>query len=109
MSLPREISVTELAAWRADSSRPAPLLLDVRNHWEFDLVALPDSTLVPLDELEAQASELPRDRPIACLCHHGVRSLNAALYLAELGFEATSVRGGIDAWSLQVDARVARY
>jgi rhodanese-related sulfurtransferase len=109
MPLPREISVTELASWRADAARPAPLLLDVRNHWEFDLVALRDSTLLPLDELEAQASELPRDRPIACLCHHGVRSLNAALFLRELGFDATSVRGGIDAWSLQVDASVTRY
>ncbi len=110
-TLPREITVAELAAWRADASRAAPLLLDVRNEDEFEVCRLDDATLIPLPELEARVAELEpfRGRPIACLCHHGVRSLGASSYLRQLGFEATSVAGGIEAWSVEIDPRVPRY
>jgi rhodanese-related sulfurtransferase len=109
--LPREITVDEFAAWRADAHRPQPLLLDVRHGWEFDLARLPESTLLPLPELEERLDELTpfKGTPVVCLCHHGVRSLNASQYLKLLGFDATSVQGGIDAWSLVVDPRVPRY
>ncbi len=109
--LPREITVDDFAAWRADPGRAQPLLLDVRNGWEFDLAHLPGSTLLPLPELEERLDELApfKSTPIVCLCHHGVRSLNASQYLKMLGFDATSVHGGLDAWSLQVDPAVPRY
>jgi rhodanese-related sulfurtransferase len=97
---------------QAQSARP--LLLDVREPWEvqtasvtpdeFDLVA------IPMNEIPARLAELPQDRPIACLCHHGARSQRVAAFLAQNGFaEVANVAGGIDAWSLQHDTSVPRY
>jgi rhodanese-related sulfurtransferase len=87
------------------------VLLDVRHDWEFAICKLPGSTLVPLPELEDRLDELEplRPSPVVCLCHHGVRSLNASEFLRALGFDATSVRGGIDAWSQLVDPALPRY
>lgn len=109
--LPREITVQDLAAWRADPARAPPVVLDVRHEWEFAIARLTGSTLVPLPELEDRLDELEplRASAVVCLCHHGVRSLNASEFLRALGFDATSVRGGIDAWSQVVDPAVPRY
>jgi rhodanese-related sulfurtransferase len=109
--LPREISVADFAAWRADPTRPPPVLLDVRNEDEFDFSRLEGAVLIPLHELEARTDELEpfRQQPVACLCHHGVRSLAAAAFLRSLGFDATSIAGGIEAWSVDIDPRVPRY
>uniref|UniRef100_UPI00359FA028 rhodanese-like domain-containing protein n=1 Tax=Neisseria dentiae TaxID=194197 RepID=UPI00359FA028 len=52
----------------------------------------------------------PDEGPIVVYCHHGVRSLHTAMYLADAGFdELYNLQGGIDAWSLQVDPAVPRY
>ncbi|NVI99834.1 hypothetical protein HV824_17130 [Myxococcus sp. AM009] len=90
-------------------SRPA--LLDVRFASENAWVALPDSLLIPLPELEERAEELKplRGRPVVVYCHHGVRSLDGAAYLMSLGIDAVSLRGGIDLYSRQVDPRLPRY
>ena len=111
MSLPREISVAELAAWLADSSRPAPVLLDVRRDDEYAIAKLAGSVLVPLHELEERRDELQAfvGRPVVVYCHHGVRSLSGAGFARTLGLDATSLRGGIDAWSLDVDPKTPRY
>jgi rhodanese-related sulfurtransferase len=106
----REIDVRELAERIAGGEKP--LLVDVRQPWEHDLSHLPDDVLVPLGELPARAGEI-RPRPgqlVVCYCHHGVRSLQAVLVLAAAGIDgAVSLRGGIDAWSTQVDPAVPRY
>ena len=53
---------------------------------------------------------LPKDAPIAFLCHHGGRSAQAAMYFAQQGFaDVYNVVGGIDAWSIEVDGAVPRY
>jgi rhodanese-related sulfurtransferase len=52
----------------------------------------------------------PKDTHIITVCHHGMRSLNAAEFLRSKGFENTqSMRGGIDAWSMLVDHGIPRY
>ena len=84
-------------------------LLDVREAWEVETAALPGATVIPLGELPARLGELDRDRPVIAVCHHGVRSLRAAEGLADAGFEAASVSGGIDAWSRDVDPSIPRY
>ena len=68
-------------------------------------------TLIPLAELPARAAEVepPDGALVVAYCHHGIRSLNAAALLAQAGIEAVSLAGGIDLWSLQVDAKVPRY
>lgn len=111
MPLPREISVTELKTWLDDGARAAPVLLDVRNHDEWQWVRLAGAVFVPLGELEERHEELSehKARPIVVYCHHGIRSLYGAEYLRDLGYDATSLRGGIDAWSLHVDPSLQRY
>src|SRR5581483_5994641 len=87
-------------------------LLDVRQPWENETAALPDSVLVPLNELAARADEV-RPEPGALLvvyCHHGMRSQSAAALLERLGrANVASLAGGIDAWSVEVDPTVPRY
>jgi len=106
----REISVQDLAERVAKGEKP--FLLDVRQKWEHDLARLPGSFLVPLDELAARTEDLEaeKDQLVVCYCHHGVRSLHAALILGAAGFkDAVSLRGGIDAWSQLIDPAVPRY
>ena len=86
-----------------------PLLLDVREPWEHELAALPDSTLVPLGQLPAALDALPRDRETIVYCHHGIRSQDALRQLLAAGIPARHLAGGIDAWSREVDPAVARY
>lgn len=85
-------------------------LLDVRLPDEIATASVPGAVMIPLHELPHRFAELPRDRPLVAICHHGVRSQNAARFLERNGFgEVLSLAGGIDAWSLQVDATVPRY
>jgi len=104
-----EIHVQQLAA-RLHAGE-AVFLLDVRQPWEHQTAALPDSHLIPLDQLPGRASELevPADALLVVYCHHGIRSQSAAALLQRLGHEAVSLAGGIDAWSLLVDPSVPRY
>lgn len=88
-------------------------IIDVREQWEFQTAAIPGSNLVPmgsvpnrLQELEAQADQ----SPLLVICHHGVRSLNVVQWLRHQGLEnCTSLIGGIDQWSRDIDATVPRY
>jgi rhodanese-related sulfurtransferase len=96
-------------------SGPArPLLLDVREDWEFDIAAIRIdgwTTLhIPMGELPDRLAELDRSQPVICICHHGVRSAQVVAFLAHHGFEAVyNLAGGIDAWSVQADPQVPRY
>lgn len=111
MPAPKEITVAELAKWLADPGRPAPVLIDVRRPDEHAYAALPGSQLIPLYELEERLDELEplKAEHLVVYCHHGIRSMSARMVLAGHGFEASSLRGGIDAWSLSIDPKVPRY
>ena len=88
----------------------APVLLDVREPGELEIARLDGVVHIPLGELTARQGELDPDAEIVCICHHGVRSHHAAQFLASVGFERLlNLRGGMDAWSLEVDSNVARY
>jgi len=104
-----EISVTELQQLLA-SPNP-PLLLDVREQWEYDTAHIDGSKLIPMGDIPGRAhQELDEDQPIAVLCHHGARSLNVTVWLRQQGFEkAQSVAGGIDAWSRRIDPSIPTY
>jgi adenylyltransferase/sulfurtransferase len=85
--------------------------VDVRQPWEHETCALPGSVLIPLDELPARLDEVtpPKDALVVAYCHHGVRSLSAAVLLERAGIAAFSLAGGIDAWSRDVDPLLPRY
>ena len=105
-----EITPPELDAWRKDAARPAPLVLDVREPWEHDRARVEGSTLIPMREIPARIAELPADREIVVLCHHGSRSAQVAQWLARNGVSRVhNLAGGIDAWSRLVDPTVPRY
>ena len=106
----RELAPVELSRWRADPGRPAPLVVDVREPWELERCALPDSVHVPMHELPARLGELPRGRDVVVVCHHGVRSRLAARFLAGAGFAPVwNLAGGVEAWAADVDPSLPRY
>jgi rhodanese-related sulfurtransferase len=104
-----EITVDQLKQQLATDN--PPLLLDVRETWEYETAHLLNSKLMPMNEVPARAfNELDEDQPIAVLCHHGARSLSVAHWLRKQGFDkAQSVSGGIDLWSLTIDPAIPRY
>jgi len=89
----------------------APVLLDVREPWEFQTASLADSLPMPMGDVTSRAhAELDPDAHIVVVCHHGQRSLSVAMWLRGQGFErAQSLAGGIDAWSRTIDPTVPRY
>jgi rhodanese-related sulfurtransferase len=108
-----ELPVHQLAALcRAGGA--APLLLDVREAWEVALapLAVPGVATrhVPMREVPVRVAELDAAQPVVCFCQHGARSRQVAAFLERQGFESVyNLAGGIDAWSLEVDAAVPRY
>jgi rhodanese-related sulfurtransferase len=87
-----------------------PLLLDVREPWERQVAAIPGTLDIPMNEIPARLAELPADRDIVVVCHHGARSLQVAMWLGHQGFDrVANLDGGIDAWSRQVDPSVPLY
>ena len=102
-----EISVHQLVGlYKAEDDL---FLLDVREAWELEKACLKGAVHIPLGEVMSTQDKLPSDRPIYVLCHHGVRSLKVALWLRQQGYEAYSVRGGIDAWARDIDPSVGFY
>jgi len=105
-----QLSPEELQVWLADPARPAPLLLDVREPWEFEFCALAGAKLLPLANVPAGSVALERERELVCICHHGMRSLRAATFLAQQGFEKVyNLTGGVDAWARRVDSAMPTY
>ena len=106
----KQISPAELAAWLADKSREAPLLLDVREPWEYQTARIEGSQLVPMGELAARLGELDQDREVVTICHHGGRSMQVAMFLEKNGFSKVhNLAGGVNAWSKSVDPSVPLY
>ena len=86
-------------------------LIDVREPWEFESARIVGSVLMPMGDVPARAhQELDPDERMVVLCHHGMRSMSVTAWLRNQGFEQVqSLRGGIDAWSAEVDPAVSRY
>lgn len=106
---PPEVSVSE-ARHRLEQDPAGVMLLDVREPWETQICQLTGSELIPMRQIPARSTELPKDRHILVLCHHGARSQTVSDYLRAQGFERVSnIAGGIDAWSRELDPTVAQY
>lgn len=104
------VTAPELAAWLADGARPAPLLLDVREPWEFETCHIAGATLIPMQTIPARLGELDEDATIVCICHRGARSMNVAAFLERQGFtNMVNLTGGVHAWAQQVDNAMPIY
>jgi rhodanese-related sulfurtransferase len=106
----QQLTAPQVAAWLADPTRPAPLLLDVREPWEFETCHLDGARLMPMNTVPAQQQELDPEQPVVCICHHGARSMQVAAFLERQGFQnVTNLTGGMHAWALQVDTSMPTY
>lgn len=110
-----QIQPTQLADWaQSKTALGPPVVLDVREDWELQTASVKadgfELLAMPMHTVPARLAELSREQPIACLCHHGGRSMQVAAFLAQQGFtHVANIAGGINAWSAQVDPSVPRY
>jgi rhodanese-related sulfurtransferase len=105
-----QISASQLRAWLDDASRDRPVLLDVREPWEYERARIEGSRLVPMREVPARLAEIDEDKEVVAICHHGGRSMQVAMFLERQGFKRVhNLQGGIDAWSRTVDPSVPTY
>ena len=103
----KQTPATEVAAWLADGAELE--LVDVRTPWEHRIASIEGVGLLTQEGFD-RLQELPKDRRLVFLCHHGVRRHSAAMAFVRLGFtDVHNLVGGIDAWSAQVDPSVPRY
>ncbi|HUR69245.1 MAG TPA: rhodanese-like domain-containing protein [Candidatus Thermoplasmatota archaeon] len=85
------------------------VLLDVREGYELSRAQVEGALHIPMREVPSRLAELPKDKPILVLCHHGGRSQAVADWLGDQGYEAANVEGGINAWSARVDRSIPKY
>ena len=106
-----EITAQQLSELINSGESEGFILLDVREPWEHQAAHIQGSTLMPMGDVPSRAfQELDPEARIVAICHHGVRSINVAVWLRNQGFEnAQSLRGGIDTWSADIDPAVPRY
>ncbi len=106
----KQISAPELAAWLADQRRERPLLLDVREPWEWEAARIDGAQHIPMRDVPARVGELDSARDVVAICHHGGRSQQVAMFLEKNGFSKVhNLQGGVDAWSRTVDPSVPLY
>jgi rhodanese-related sulfurtransferase len=105
---PLQIAPAGLARLR-DGAQPYAVL-DVREGWELEVCGFAEAIHLPLGALGGRERELPRDRALVVICHSGRRSLLATRHLRQQGFaRAVNLRGGVEAYALEVDPTMARY
>jgi rhodanese-related sulfurtransferase len=106
----KQIAPAELAAWLDDAGRARPVLLDVREPWEFQTCSIAGSTLIPMGEVPARAAEVDPQREVVVICHHGGRSMQVALFLEKNGYaNVHNLAGGVDSWARTVDPSMPVY
>jgi rhodanese-related sulfurtransferase len=106
----QQIRPQDLARWLEDTTRKAPVLLDVREEWEVRTASLPGIVHMPMQTVPDRLAELNPDEEIVCICHHGMRSMQVALFLEHHGFgKVINLAGGIDAVSRTVYPHIPVY
>jgi rhodanese-related sulfurtransferase len=104
------LTAPELVQYLADPSKKMPILLDVREPWEYETCHIPQAQLMPMHTVPLRIQELDPDAVIICICHHGGRSMQVAHFLERNGFnQIINLTGGVHAWALQVDTTMPTY
>jgi rhodanese-related sulfurtransferase len=110
-----QVHPRDLGDWlQAARTHGEPLVLDVREPWEWQTASVRadgfELQTLPMRAVPVRLSELDATRPVACLCHHGGRSMQVAAFLKQHGFShVANIAGGIDAWSREKDPAIPRY
>ncbi len=106
----KQLRPAELKAWLDDPGRSKPLLLDVREPWEYGLCHIEGSQLMPMGSVPTRLNELDLARETVVICHHGVRSYHVARLLEHSGFtNVINLTGGVDAWAKEADPTMPTY
>ncbi len=104
-----QVTVEQLKS-RLEQSASKPLLLDVREPWEFAICHIDGSKLIPMRDLPNAIDQLEQDQETIVICHTGVRSLRVCLYLMNEGFEkVANLSGGVHAWATKIDSHMPTY
>lgn len=110
-----QVRPSELSTWiETVRSHGAAVVLDVREPRELQVASVKadgfELVTIPMGVIPPRLSELDPARPIACLCHHGARSMQVASFLKACGFDhVANIAGGINAWSNELDPSIAHY
>ncbi|MDD5028393.1 MAG: rhodanese-like domain-containing protein [Rhodoferax sp.] len=110
-----QVRPTQISQWLAAvRGHGNPVVLDVREPAERQLASIQadgfELITIPMGAVPPRLAELDPSQPIACLCHHGGRSMQVAAFLKARGFtHVANIAGGINAWSAEVDPSIARY
>lgn len=100
----------ELKAWLDDAGREKPLLLDVREPWEYERCHIAGAVSLPMNGVPAKLGALDAAREVVVICHHGVRSFHVARFLEHNGFaNVINLTGGVDAWAKEADPTMPTY
>ncbi len=107
------MSVIEISALNLQKrlqNKVTLLLLDVREQHEFEYAHIEGSQHIPLGQIPQRIAEIESGHGCVVICHHGIRSQQAATFLVNSGFtNIYNLSGGIDAWSVDCDNTVLRY
>lgn len=105
----QQISATQLHTLIDNPDKPL-LLLDVREANEFDYCHIEGSLLIPMQSIPQRLADLPKDKTIVTICHHGMRSQQVAQFLLQNSFtDIINLTGGVNAWAAEVDNTMPRY
>lgn len=96
-----DIARIQASDWEDWVAANSATVLDVREPTEWELGTLPGALTISLGEIVQRVEELPKDRPILCVCRSGNRSANVAAFLAFNGFRAANMEGGMKALGMQ--------
>lgn len=100
----------ELKSWLEHPARKQPVLVDVRETWEFQYCRIEGSLTIPLGQIPERFTELDPEAETVLICHHGVRSFRAGLFLAQAGFTGIyNLQGGVAAWARDADPAMRTY
>ena len=105
-----QITPQLLQQWLSDRARKPPVLLDVREPWEYQTCRIEGSMLTPMRTIPAKVQELDRASDTVLICHHGTRSYQVGLFLERYGFSNLyNLQGGVNAWADQVEPTMPKY
>lgn len=106
----QQMTASQLKSWLDDEERSKPVLLDVREPWEFQTCKIASSQSMPMRSVPARYMELDREADIVVVCHHGARSFQVGLFLEQQGFSnIINLYGGVAAWARDVDSSMPTY
>jgi rhodanese-related sulfurtransferase len=92
------------------TAKTLPILLDVREPWEYEKCRIDNSELIPMRQVPNALNRLDPDKEIVVICHHGIRSRMVASFLEQQGYSnVINLTGGLAAWAKEVDPAMETY